>query len=63
MHGEDDYTVLARQSQEMAKALKRAGVRNELVIIPKAEHSLLGTQSRLTLLTKLDSFLAQNIGK
>lgn len=63
IHGEDDYTVLARHSKEMAKALTHAGVHNELVLIPHAEHALLGMQARLTLLTHLEAFLGQNLGK
>ncbi len=63
VHGEDDYTVLARQSKDMAKALSRAGVHNELVLIKHADHSLSRTDFRLTLFTKLDEFLAKNLGK
>ena len=50
-------------AKEMARALTHAGVRNELVLIPHAEHSLLGMQARLTLLTHMEAFLAQNLGK
>lgn len=62
VHGSNDYTVLVDHSKAMAKALSRAGVPNELVIIKEGEHSLLRNDMRLTLYTKLVSFLDANIG-
>jgi dipeptidyl aminopeptidase/acylaminoacyl peptidase len=61
VHGEEDYTVLATQSKEMAKALTQHGVRNELVLIKDGEHSLLEPAMRLQLYGKLEAFLAQNL--
>jgi dipeptidyl aminopeptidase/acylaminoacyl peptidase len=62
VHGSNDYTVLADHSKAMAKALARAGVRNELVIIKDGEHSLLRHDMRITLYNKLVTFLDANIG-
>jgi dipeptidyl aminopeptidase/acylaminoacyl peptidase len=62
VHGDEDYTVRLSQSQAMAKALKQHGVQNELVVIKGGEHSLLRPQMRLTLYTKLEAFLAANLG-
>ena len=59
--GEEDYTVLATQSKEMAKALSQHGVSNELVLIKDGEHSLLEPDMRLTLYGKLTAFLAANL--
>jgi dipeptidyl aminopeptidase/acylaminoacyl peptidase len=59
--GEEDYTVLATQSKEMAKALSQHGVRNELALIKDGEHSLLEPDMRLTLYGKLTAFLAANL--
>jgi dipeptidyl aminopeptidase/acylaminoacyl peptidase len=62
VHGEDDWTVVPAHSLEMAKALERSGVPHELVLIKDGEHSLLDPSMRLTLYTKLESFLAANLG-
>ena len=62
VHGDDDSTVRLSQSEAMAKALRQHGVPNELVVIKGGEHSLLRPQMRLTLYTKLEAFLAANLG-
>jgi len=62
VHGEEDYTVQVEQSQAMAKALKRNGVKNELVLIKDGEHSLQRPEMRLTLYRKLTEFLGANLG-
>jgi dipeptidyl aminopeptidase/acylaminoacyl peptidase len=62
VHGEQDYTVQVDQSQAMAKALARNGVKNELVVIKDGEHSLREPDMRLMLYRKLTEFLATNLG-
>jgi dipeptidyl aminopeptidase/acylaminoacyl peptidase len=62
VHGEEDFTVQVDQSQAMAKALTRSGVKNELVVIQDGEHSLLRPDMRLTLYRKLTEFLGAKLG-
>ena len=62
VHGEQDYTVQVDQSQAMAKALARNGVKNQLVVIKDGEHSLREPDMRLMLYRKLTEFLAPNLG-
>lgn len=62
VHGEQDFTVQVDQSQAMAKALARNGLKNELVLIKDGEHSLLEPEMRLILYRKLTEFLAANLG-
>ena len=61
VHGEEDSTVLVSQSKEMARALTRHDVRNELVLIKDGEHSLLEPPMRLTLYGRLTEFLGANL--
>ncbi|MBS0579029.1 MAG: S9 family peptidase [Proteobacteria bacterium] len=62
VHGSQDYTVRVGESEAMAKALQRYNVPNELVIIKGGEHQLSEPSMRLTLYTKLEEFLARNLG-
>jgi dipeptidyl aminopeptidase/acylaminoacyl peptidase len=62
VHGEDDYTVLADQSKAMDRALSKAGLRHELVLIKHGEHSLVRPEMRLTLYRRLIEFLRANLG-
>jgi dipeptidyl aminopeptidase/acylaminoacyl peptidase len=62
VHGEDDIQVLVDHSKVMARELNRNKIRNELVLIKDADHSLLRGDWRLTLFTKLEKFLAENLG-
>jgi dienelactone hydrolase len=62
VHGEEDSTVVLGQSKAMAKALESHGVPHELVVIKDGEHSLLEPSMRLTLYSKLEAFLAANLG-
>jgi dipeptidyl aminopeptidase/acylaminoacyl peptidase len=62
VHGEDDITVYPEHSKAMARALERAHVPHELVLIKDGEHSLLEPSMRLTLYSKLEAFLAANLG-
>lgn len=62
VHGDDDITVLVDHSKAMSKALTRAGVKNELVIIKDGDHSLSRGEWRSTLFSKMDAFLATHLG-
>ncbi|MEP7245714.1 MAG: S9 family peptidase, partial [Gammaproteobacteria bacterium] len=61
VHGKDDYTVLYSHSTTMAKELQRNHVPTELVLIEGGDHQLARQDMRLTLLTKLEAFLAANL--
>jgi pimeloyl-ACP methyl ester carboxylesterase len=61
VHGEDDTTVLAAHSRDMAKALSKAGVPNELLLIRHGGHHLERPEMRLALYRKLEVFLAANL--
>jgi dienelactone hydrolase len=61
VHGDDDVQVLVDHSKNMARELNRAGIRNELVLIRDGDHALSRADWRLTLFTKLEKFLAQNL--
>jgi dipeptidyl aminopeptidase/acylaminoacyl peptidase len=61
VHGEDDTTVLAQHSHDMARALSRSAVPNELVLIKEGEHSLLRPDMRLALYRALEAFLSANL--
>jgi dipeptidyl aminopeptidase/acylaminoacyl peptidase len=61
VHGDDDVQVLVDHSKNMAQALNRAGIRNELVLIRDGDHALSRADWRLALFTKLDKFLAENL--
>jgi dipeptidyl aminopeptidase/acylaminoacyl peptidase len=60
VHGDDDIQVNVDHSKRMARALKSAGKKYELVIIEDGNHSLSRYEWRQTLLTKLEAFLATN---
>jgi dienelactone hydrolase len=62
VHGDDDVQVLVDHSYAMSKALKRAGVKNELVIVDGGDHSLSRQEWRKTLYTKLETFLGTQLG-
>jgi dipeptidyl aminopeptidase/acylaminoacyl peptidase len=62
VHGAEDSTVMLEHSEAMDRALERAGVKHELVVIPGGEHSLIEPAMRLALYTKLVEFLGANLG-
>jgi dipeptidyl aminopeptidase/acylaminoacyl peptidase len=62
VHGEDDIQVLVDHSKVMAKELNRKGIRNELVLIKGGDHGLSRGEWRLTLFSRLEKFLADNLG-
>jgi dipeptidyl aminopeptidase/acylaminoacyl peptidase len=62
IHGNHDYTVLPRQSREMADVLKSAGKPHRYVEIKGANHQIWRESERIILLQSLESFLAENLG-
>ncbi|HTU68181.1 MAG TPA: S9 family peptidase [Steroidobacteraceae bacterium] len=60
VHGDNDIQVNVDQSKRMARALKGADKKVELVVIEDGDHSLSRFEFRQTLLTKLDAFLGVN---
>jgi dipeptidyl aminopeptidase/acylaminoacyl peptidase len=62
VHGEDDIQVLVDHSKVMARELNRNDIRNELVLIKEGDHALSRGEWRLTLFTRLEKFLAENLG-
>jgi dipeptidyl aminopeptidase/acylaminoacyl peptidase len=60
VHGDADVQVDVDQSKRMARALKGADKKCELVIVKDGNHSLARYEWRETLLTKLEAFLAAN---
>jgi dipeptidyl aminopeptidase/acylaminoacyl peptidase len=62
VHGEDDIQVLVDHSKVMARELNRNHIRNELVLIKEGDHALSRGEWRLTLFTRIEKFLAENLG-
>jgi dipeptidyl aminopeptidase/acylaminoacyl peptidase len=62
VHGDDDIQVLVDHSKNMARELKRKGIKNELVLIKDGDHQFSRGEWRLTLLSKMEKFLAENLG-
>lgn len=62
IHAEDDTVVPSEQSVRMAEALKSAGKPHELLLLPKGSHWLTAAGDRITMLKKLESFLAEHLG-
>ena len=62
MHGEADATVRIDQSEEMDRALRRAGKRVTFVRVPKETHYMQAADTRIRWLTELEKFLKENIG-
>lgn len=61
IHGEDDTVVPISQSELMARALKKAGKKVELVRLKGEDHWLSVADTRLQLLKTLDAFLAEHL--
>jgi dipeptidyl aminopeptidase/acylaminoacyl peptidase len=62
MHGQDDTTVRVDQSEMMESALRHAGKKVTLIVIPKETHYQQASSSRVRWLTELEKFLKENIG-
>jgi dipeptidyl aminopeptidase/acylaminoacyl peptidase len=61
VHGTHDARVDVDHSRDMAKALARAKVPHELLIIEDGDHSLTRSPWRLALYRKLEAFLAAHL--
>lgn len=62
IHAKNDFNVRIEQSRKMAKALKKAGKKVELITIDDENHSLDSVESRSKTLTAIAQLLAQTIG-
>lgn len=64
IHGEEDETVLIRQSELMEQAMRRAGRAARLVRLEGADHywDSWSTENRTILFRETESFLAQHLG-
>ena len=60
IHGKEDSTVPYEQSEDMAKAMKRAGKPFEFVSLAKEDHYLSMSPTRLQMLKSLMEFLQKN---
>jgi dipeptidyl aminopeptidase/acylaminoacyl peptidase len=59
LHCADDTVVPPSQSEEMARALTRAGKKVTYVKLPGDDHWLSRSATRVRMLKELDAFLAQ----
>jgi dipeptidyl aminopeptidase/acylaminoacyl peptidase len=63
IHGRDDTTVPIRQSVEMQTAMQDAGKTVQFIQIDGEDHYMKFGQTRVTVLTEIEKFLAANIGR
>jgi dipeptidyl aminopeptidase/acylaminoacyl peptidase len=63
MHGKNDTTVPVEQSQDMRKALTRAGKTVKYVQFDSDDHYFTLAATRIQMLTELERFLSANIGR
>ena len=61
VHGTADRSVPVEQSQDMAKALKRAGKRHEYIELKDGDHFLSRNSHRLRFFAALERFLAESL--
>lgn len=62
IHGDRDVQVDVDHSRQMVSALKKAGKQHQAIFLEDATHQLRRQSDRVTLLTELEKFLAQNLG-
>jgi dipeptidyl aminopeptidase/acylaminoacyl peptidase len=62
IHGDRDIQVDVEHSRQMASALKSADKPHRAIFLKNASHQLNRKSDRVTLLTELEKFLAQNLG-
>ena len=58
VHGQDDRTVLPNQSELLHKALKRAGINSELILLNNFGHGFSSEQTEV-----VKSFFNEHLGK
>ena len=63
MHGEEDRNVPPRQAKAMIAALKKAGQHPETYFAPDTGHAWPMEEKGVEFLTRLEAFLAANLGK
>jgi len=61
MHGTDDGTVPIEQAELMAKALKKMGRSDDIILLKKDDHNLSLPQSRKTLLEESEKLFARHL--
>ncbi|NJO13146.1 MAG: S9 family peptidase [Gammaproteobacteria bacterium] len=61
LHGEDDTVVPIAQSEYMQRAMERVGKSASLVRLPGEDHYLSRSETRLRMLTEIETFLARNL--
>jgi dipeptidyl aminopeptidase/acylaminoacyl peptidase len=61
-HGDRDLNVNVVHSRRMNDALRGAGKSSELMVFPGLEHDLADSQARVRMLTRIGTFLSQNLG-
>lgn len=59
VHGEDDMTVPVQQTKVMAKALKKVGQSDNVILLPNDDHNLSLAQSRKKLLEASDELFSK----
>lgn len=62
VHGTADRIVPYEQSEDMAKALRKAGKQHQFITLEEGDHYLSRNSHSLTFFKALESFLAQHIG-
>lgn len=61
MHGTDDGTVPIEQAELMAKALKKIGQKDDIILLKKDDHNLSLPQSRKKLLEESEKLFAKHL--
>jgi len=61
LHGRDDTVVDISQSNQMERALRRAGADVRLVRLPNEDHGMSTAETRIQMLTELEAFLAEHL--
>lgn len=61
IHGTWDKVVDVRQSEKMARSLRRYGKDVELVKLRKVDHQISDPEARIKMLREVDSFLSQHL--
>jgi dipeptidyl aminopeptidase/acylaminoacyl peptidase len=61
LHGTLDAQVPFEQSEDMDRALKRAGKPHRFVVLPDGDHPLSAVKDRVILLREIQQFLGANL--
>jgi dipeptidyl aminopeptidase/acylaminoacyl peptidase len=63
LHGADDTVVPVSQSEKMARALEAGRQPHEFVRLAGEDHWLSSSETRVRVLTEIEAFLADNLGR